>query len=650
MGSEKVRLIRTEADHQRAMRQLLNDMRAMESMLEEGLFEQDVTRIGAEQELSIVGDNWEPAPLAMEILADLNDPRFTNEFARFNLEINLDPLLFRSDAFSKLERQLWRELTKGENAARKYDAHLLLTGILPTLSPPHLSLDYMTPLKRYEFLIEALRKERGGNFEFRIEGVDQWISRMEHSFIESCNTSFQVHYQVSPNEFVDKYNWAQLIIAPLMAATCNSPLLMGKRLWRETRIALFEQSTDLRDPELAYREKDPRVTFGKDWVRYSAMDLFRNNAFHHNILLAPTDEEDALKQLKKGIIPKLRALTTHNGTIYRWNRPCYGITEGKPHLRIENRNMPAGPTVADEIANAAFWLGVMHGMPDHYRQLYNKFDFKLARRNFFHAANDGLATQLYWPGTNRKVPAPTIILEALLPIAKRGLQKAEIDEADIERLLSIIEERVTSWRTGAQWIINAFEKLQKEGTREEALTALTAAISKRQQTGKPVHTWELPEIAEAGDWVKRFYTVEQFMTTSLYTASPNDPVELVVRMMYHNNIRHVPVEKRDGTLVGILSARSLVRFYNSYTEKERKKMAVKDIMHTNLVTVTPQTKTADAICLLRQHGIGCLPVVFNGKLVGIVTERDFVHITAELLRQPDCKPENASENEESQAG
>ncbi|GAB4260499.1 MAG: glutamate-cysteine ligase family protein [Saprospiraceae bacterium] len=648
MGSEKVRLIKSDSDHQKAMRQLLNDMRAMELMLEEGMFDTGPTRIGAEQELSIVGEDWEPAPFAMEILADIGDPKFTTEFARFNLEINLDPLLFTGDAFSKLERQLWRLLTKGENAARKYKAHLLLTGILPTLSHPHLSLDYMTPLKRYEFLIEALRKERGGNFEFRIEGVDQWISRMGHSFIESCNTSFQVHYQVAPQDFVDKYNWAQLIIAPLMAATCNSPLLMGKRLWRETRIALFEQSTDLRNPELAYREAEPRVTFGNDWVRYSAMDLFRNNAFHHRILLAPNDEENSLKTLEQGKIPKLRALTTHNGTIYRWNRPCYGITDGKPHLRIENRNMPAGPTVLDEIANAAFWLGMMHGMPDNYRRLYEKLDFKLARRNFFHAANDGLTTHFYWPGTPGKVPAQQLILEELFPIARQGLEIANIDRADIDRLLSVIEERVKSGQTGAQWMVDAFERLQKQGTKEEALTALTAAISKRQQVGEPVHTWQLPDIIEAGDWEKRFFTVEQFMKTNLYTATPDDPVELVVRMMYYNNIRHVPVEKRDGTLQGIISARTLVRFYNNFSEKERKKMAAKDIMETNLVTVTPQTKTADAICLLRKHDIGCLPVVFNGKLVGIVTERDFVHIAAELLRQPECNSDE--ENAEVEKG
>ncbi len=638
MGSEKVRLIQSEADHQHAMRLLLKDMSALEIMLKEGLFDQGPARIGAEQELSIVGDDWEPAPIAMQLLEEIQDKRFTTEFARFNLEINLDPLPFTADAFSKLERQLWRELTKGEKIANKYQAHLLLTGILPTLSHPHLSLEYMTPLKRYEFLIEALRKERGGHFDFRIEGVDQWICRMDNSFIESCNTSFQVHYQVPPQDFVDRYNWAQLIIAPLMAATCNAPLLLGKRLWRETRIALFEQSTDLRNPELAYREKEPRVSFGHDWLRHSVMDLFRNNAFQHFILLAPAEEEDSLKTLNRGGIPKLRALTTHNGTIYRWNRPCYGITEGKPHLRIENRNMPAGPTVVDEIANAAFWLGLMHGLPGQYRHLYNQLDFKLARRNFFHAAAHGLTTHFYWPGTPGKVSAQDLILQELLPIARKGLERANIDPTDIDRLLSIIEKRVQSGQTGAQWMIDAYEKLQKEGTKEEALTALTAAISKRQQVGKPVHTWKLPEIAEAGNWEKRFFTVEQFMKTNLYTACPDDPVELVVRMMYHNNIRHVPVEQRDGTLLGIISARSLVRFYTTHSEKERKKMAAKDIMQTGLITVSPQTKTADAICLLREHDIGCLPVVFNSKLVGIVTERDFVHIAAELLRHPGYPP------------
>lgn len=637
MGSEKVTLVRSEAEHQKAMRYLLNDMKALEAMLDAGLFEEGCTRIGAEQELSLVDDDWEPAPVAMEILEELKDQRFTTEFAKFNLEINLEPLLFTGSVFSTLERQLWRLLTKGERAASKYKAHLLLTGILPTLSYPHLSLDYMTPLQRYEFLIEALRKHRGGKFQLRIEGVDQWIGNMQHSFIESCNTSFQVHYQVAPGEFVDKYNWAQLIIAPLMAATCNSPLLMGKRLWRETRIALFEQATDIRNPELTYREIEPRVTFGKDWVRFSAMDLFRANAFNHRILLAPTDEEDSLKTLKKGGIPKLKALSIHNGTIYRWNRPCYGITEGKPHLRIENRNMPAGPSIVDEIANAAFWLGMMHGMPERYRNLWEKFDFKLAKRNFFHAANDGLTTHLYWPGTNVKVPAKTLIFDELLPIAKSGLLQANVDENDVDRLLSIIEQRIQTGRTGAQWTIDAFEKLLKEGTKEEALTALTAAISKRQRIGEPVHTWDLPAHSEAGDWDHRFFTVEQIMKTDLYTASPDDPVELVIRMMYYNNIRHVPVERHDGTLLGIISPRSLITFYNNFSERDRKKLSAKDIMTTNLITVTPQTTIESAINLLRNHDIGCLPVIFNEKLVGIITERDFVILTANLVSQREGK-------------
>ncbi|GIV32030.1 MAG: hypothetical protein KatS3mg030_332 [Saprospiraceae bacterium] len=648
MGSEHVRIVKTQEQAHKAKMRLLHDLEALEWMLDHVAFAPSGGRIGAEQELSLVSNDWVPAPVAMEVLQALDDPHYTTEFARFNLEINLEPLPFEGEVFSNMERQLWRFLARGEEVARSFDAHFFLAGIVPTLTWSALVPENITPLARYKFLIEALRRQRGDDFEFRIQGLDQWIGREKNSFIESSNTSFQVHYQVSPEDFAPVYNWAQLLLGPFMAATCNSPLLMGKRLWRETRIALFEQSTDVRNPSNLYREAEPRVTFGTRWVENSVLEIFRENILKHQILLEPTHYVDPFEKLNQGQLPSLSALAIHNGTVYRWNRPCIGYTDGQPHLRIENRNLPAGPTVIDEMANAAFWLGLLHGMPESYRNLKDHFDYRLARRNFYEAARQGLAVHLYWPGLKHLVAASDILLKELLPIAEEGLRKAGVIDEDISRLLGVMGERIRSGRTADQWTIDAYEHLLKLQPREQALVALTAAISKRQQEGKPVHEWDLPGAAELSTWVNRYFTVEQIMKTDLYTARPEDPLELVIKMMYWNNIRHVPVEDRHGRLVGILSARTLLEFYNKYKEEERERVKVADVMERKLITVSPQTLTTEAIRLLKEHKIGCLPVVFKGKLAGLVTERDFVNVVADLLAPRPPQPEKKSRTGESE--
>ena len=286
MGTEKATIIKDKTLRLKATAHLLNDLSALELMLEKGLFENDVQRIGAEQELSLIGKDWKTAPVLMPLLEKINDERFTTEFAQFNMEINLDPLVFTGDCFSLMERNLWRLLVKGEKAANELDAHLILAGIVPTLRRSVIDLKNLTPLPRYRNLIEAFHALRGDNFEFRIEGADQWISREDNSFFESSNTSFQVHYQLGPAEFASTYNWALAITAPLMAATTNSPLLLGKRLWRETRIALFQQSTDTRSSSASYRDRTPRVSFGTGWVKNSVLELYRDDATRHQILFA----------------------------------------------------------------------------------------------------------------------------------------------------------------------------------------------------------------------------------------------------------------------------------------------------------------------------------------------------------------------------
>ena len=630
MGAEKIAIIKDQSLRLKATEHLLHDLKALEIMLERGMFENDIQRIGAEQELSLVGMDWKPAPVLMDILEQVNDDRFTTEFARFNMEINLDPLPFSGDCFTQMERSLWRLLVKGEKVANQFDAHLILAGIVPTIRRTDIDPKNITPIPRYKNLLNSLHELRGDHFEFRIEGKDQWISRAEDSFLESSNTSFQVHYQVSPDDFVKSYNWALAITGPQMATATNSPLLMGKRLWRETRIALFQQATDVRSTGNLYRDRAPRVGFGTAWVKNSVLDLYRDDATRHKILLASTREEDAVRVIEEGGIPRLFALCIHNGTIYNWNRACYGITDGKPHLRIENRILPAGPTIIDEVANAAFWLGLMKGLPEEYANIHEKMEFDVANRNFICAARLGMGANFYWPGHRKQIPAEELIIKELLPIAREGLKRAQVDETDNNRLLDIIEERVKTGRTGSQWITMAYEKLSKKASKGDALVALTAGMSRRQQEGQPVHTWNMPTLEEAGAWKNRYWTIEQIMKTDLFTVAEEDPVKLVANVMYWRNIRHVPVENNRGELTGIVTCKHVMLYYSN-TFREGMITPVRDIMETKLLTVSPQTRTLDALHLMKDNDVGCLPVVYGTKLAGLVTEKDFVNIVGELL-------------------
>jgi len=609
---------------------LLRDLNAFEMMLEKDMIESGVTRIGAEQELCLVNDHWNPAPLSMEVLERLNHKNIVTEFARFNMEINLDPQDFKGDCFQRLERQLRDLLALIAQKAAELRARPVLSGILPTIRVRDLQDENMTPLARYKVLNQNLKMLRGGKpFNIYLDGTDQLICEHDSSLLEACNTSFQVHLQVSPSEFADQYNFAQLVSAPLLAAAANSPLFFGRRLWKETRIALFQQSIDTRHNAYPVRDQSPRVTFGNGWVDESVMDIFRDDISRFRLIIYTGVEENSMETLMNGGIPKLKALNLFNGTVYRWNRACYGLTNGVPHLRIENRVLPSGPTVIDEMANAAFWLGMVHAMPDQFRNLADKLSFDLANANFIRAAKMGLDARFTWLG-ERTVNAQELIAEELLPIARDGLQKARVDSGDIDRLLGVVQERINRRRTGALWIFESFNRLKTVGTRYEAAVALTASMYHQQQSGKPVHEWELARINDPSVWRNNFLRVEQIMSTDLYTVQEEDLVDLVTHMMRWKYIRHVPVEDNDGRLVGMVNARTLLHYLGS-EYKSIKLTAVKEIMIRDPITTTPETLTLDALKVMMTQKISCLPVVVDGKLVGIITENDFTRICLELL-------------------
>lgn len=616
---------------------MLKDVKALEIMLERDMFETGIERVGAEQEMCLVDSHWKPAPVNMSVLTELNDPHFTTELARFNMELNLDPLEFKGDCLDKTEQQLRSFIERVDESAKKFNAHPILTGILPTIQKSDLELENITPNPRYKILSDLLLEFRGGYFELHISGTDELITKHQNILFEACNTSFQVHYQSDADQFVDHYNWAQAIGGPVLAAATNSPLLLGKRLWRETRIALFQQSIDTRKSSQILRDRSPRVLFGHDWIKGSIIEMFQEDVARHPVIFTAPLEEDSLQVLAAGGVPKLKALMIHNGSIYKWNRPCYGIVNNKPHLRIENRLFPSGPTVVDEIANAAFWLGLMKGMPAAMKDIAHKMDFDDAKTNFIKAARMGLGAQFRWLGHEKMIPSHELICKELLPIAHEGLARANIDKADADKYLNIIYHRVESQRTGAQWVVDSFSRFKKEVTVDEALVATTAGLYYRQKEGKPVHTWGLAMLKEGGSWVNRYKRIGQIMSTDLFTVKENDLVNLVTNIMDWRNFHHVPVENDKGELKGLISSDLLLHYYGTDFKGDAARLTISDVMIKKPRTVKPETLTVDALREMRKKGLKCLPVTIGKKLVGIVTEYDFVKICLALFEELEAK-------------
>jgi CBS domain-containing protein len=633
MGEMKVASTVDSEELRRFMKALINDVRAMEVMLNEGLIETGVRRIGAEQELFLVDRNYRPAPIVMEVLRRLNDPHFTTELGAFNIEFNCDSTVFETDCLSRLEKELEHYWRKCVAVTQELGGDTVMAGILPTLTKEDLTLENMAPVPRYRLINEVFSRMREGEYEFRITGTDDLLLRQDSVMTEACCTSFQLHFQVGPKEFAELYNVAQAVTAPVLAVATNSPLLFGKRLWRETRIALFQQSVDTRPADNYFRDVQPRVGFGTSWVKDSVLEIFREDITRHRTLISTTLDEDPFEALRAGRAPKLQALRLHNGTVYRWNRACYGITDGKPHLRIECRVIPAGPTVVDEVANAAFWFGLMSAVSRKYEDVTKHMAFEDAKGNFIATARLGLDAQIRWLD-GKLWPSQKLILDQLLPMAEEGLRLKGIAEADIRRYLPIIGRRVETGQTGGQWLLNAHKDLRGKTTRAELMTALASGIARRQKENRPVHEWDLPKPEEAGSWKHNYRYVSQYMSTDIVSVGENELVDLVACLMDWHRIRHVLVEDAQHRLVGIVSHRSLLRLVaRGLTQEDAHTMCVSRIMTRNPVTVGPRCTTLDAIRTMRQHRVSALPIVDGDRLIGIVTERDFMPVARQLLEE-----------------
>lgn len=633
MGDLNVKLVSNRTQLNQFTRHLLRDIHALERMLEEGWFHEDQIHIGAEQEICIVDHHYKPAPKSIHLLKELNDPYFTTELAKFNIEANLPPALFEGSCFRQMESNLLSYMEKLRFIGDREGLDFVLTGILPTIRKFDLELGNLTPLERYHALMEAISKMRGKIHELHIVGLDELNIKHDSAMLESCNTSFQVHLQVRPDDFVRKYNIAQVLAGPVLAMAVNSPLLFGKRLWAETRVALFQQSIDTRVATEHIRDRSPRVMFGHNWLEKSIVEMYKEDIVRFRILLMTDAEDDVLKKLNSGITPQLKALMIHNSTVYRWNRPCYGISpDGRPHLRIENRVLPAGPSVIDEVANAAFWIGLMNEFDHVYPDITNVMEFDHAKDNFISAARDGQNTDFTWI-KGEKYNVKELVKEELLPIARAGLERNHVSKEDIDKYLSVIEERNESRMTGTQWMINSHNQLMKSTTREEVSIALTSSMIRNQRMNLPVHKWEFSSKDDIEHWEPYSMLVEEFMTTDLFTVHQEDIPELVADILSWKRIKHIPVEDDKGRLKGLMNYRLLLQYYSKNCHVlPSQKVVVKDLMIKNPITIHPEATISDALSIMKENKIDCLPVVKNDRLIGIITEGNFMSITTSLLK------------------
>jgi gamma-glutamyl:cysteine ligase YbdK (ATP-grasp superfamily) len=458
-------------------------------MLHERLFEADPALVGLEIELDLVDERGDPSMRNADVLAALADPDWATEVGQFNLEINVPPRRLAGDALAGLEQDVRASLNSADEKARGTGSRLVMIGILPTLRQQDVNLGTLSANERYRVLNEQIFAARGEDMRIAIEGAEQLLAHTDSITPEAACTSVQLHLQVSPDAFASYWNAAQAIAGVQVALAANSPFLFGRQLWHETRITLFEQATDTRPEELKRQGVRPRVWFGERWIT-SVFDLFEENIEYFPALLPICDEEDPLAALDSGACPQLGEMSLHNGTVYRWNRPVYAVVDGRPHLRVENRVLPAGPSVADIAANSAFYFGLVRALAEAERPVWTQMSFATAAENLHEAARHGIAAQLYWPGVG-EAPVAELVLRRLLPLARAGLSRWGVNPVQADRLLGIIEQRCLTGQTGASWQISATAALARGngGDRAEALRQMTQRYIEHMHTNEPVHTW-----------------------------------------------------------------------------------------------------------------------------------------------------------------
>lgn len=479
-------------DYQRFSERLEACLRALRSVSARPAFGTQPASVGAELELNLVGADERPMPINRAVLADLLDGRVTLEIDRFNLEINAVPSPLAGRPFEHMERQLAGALAHTREAARSHQARVVTIGILPTITRGDLTSSALTDVARYRALSTSVRRLRQKAFAVHIEGDDTLDITVPDVTLEGANTSFQVHLRVAPEAFARAYNAAQLATGPALAIAGNSPLFLGKRLWQETRVALFRQAVDERKDATDDDWRPARVSFGHGWVRAGALELFEESVALFEPLLPVCGEEEPEAAARAGKIPALAELRLHQGTVWRWNRAVYDQADGG-HFRIELRALPAGPTVRDMVANAAFVLGLSLGLAPRADELTTRMTFGHARRNFYEAARRGLDAELLWP--EERSPSPQLfpareLLKRLLPVARRGLIEGGVDADEADQWLDEVRERVERGATGALWQRRAYDELLLKGmSPTEAAAEMLGRYRELSEAGGGVASW-----------------------------------------------------------------------------------------------------------------------------------------------------------------
>jgi hypothetical protein len=460
-------------------------------MLDDAVFDAENRTTGLEIELNLMDADAEPAMRNAEILANLGDPTFQTELGQFNLELNARPRRLSGEGFADYERDIVDSLGRVEDRAAKADCSIVLIGSLPTLTADHLVLANLSADERYRALNDQLSGARGEQFSVDICGVERLQTANDSIVTEAACTSVQFHMQVPPDRFAAHWNASQALAGVQVAIGANSPYLHARQLWAETRIALFEQATDTRPDELKAQGVRPRVWFGERWIT-SVFDLFEENVRYFPPLLSIIDAEDPVAVRAGGGVPHLGELRLHNGTVYRWNRPVYDVMDSRPHLRVENRVLPAGPTVIDMLANAAFYFGLTRQLSEEEQPIWSQLTFAAAEDNFHAGARRGIEATMYWPRLG-EVRVTDLVLAELLPKAYAGLTRFGVAPAHRDRLLGVIEQRCRTGRNGATWQTEAVWAAEhKRGLgRDAALHDMLLRYSSFQRTNEPVHTWPI---------------------------------------------------------------------------------------------------------------------------------------------------------------
>jgi hypothetical protein len=482
----------SDDDRRRFAERCRDGLTALEALLARPGFGAGPPSLGAELEIGLVDGAGRPAPVNHAVHAAMDDPRLDLELDRFNLEFNSLPVGLAGRPLTTLGDDLADGLARVAGAAAPSGARPMTVGILPSLSLDDLGPAAMSDSARFRALGAGLRGLRGGPFEIDIDGEEPLRLRWDDVTLEGAATGLHVHLRMPPSAFAAAFNAAQIAVAPALAASTNSPLLLRHLLWEETRVALFGQAVDDRAP-VTESWFASRASFGHGWIA-DPIEPFAESVALHVPILAAVGEEEPLVVVAEGGVPRLSELRLHHGTVWRWNRAVLAVGDD-PHLRIEMRALPAGPTVRDMRANIALLVGLTLALAPQAGWMARSLPFSLARRNFYEAARSGLDAVLLWPSAQAPSPRPWAapdLVASLLPVARVGLVGCGVDGDEADELLGVIAARVEARATGSAWQRAALAALERRLPREEALAALTEAYLERAAGDAPVHEWSVP--------------------------------------------------------------------------------------------------------------------------------------------------------------